>query len=136
MPDAPTWDLVLKRNSIERLKREKFPYEVLNELPQLIERGYENISEEDVVRFMWYGLYHDKPKVGYFMMRIKIPSGVMTAHQMRVIGELSTRQNVQLHWIKLDYLPEIFAKLESAGLTTLGGCGDTVRNITGCPVAG
>ena len=61
---APTWEQVLQRNSIERLKREKFPYEVLNELPQLIERGYEDISEDDVVRFMWYGLYHDRPKVG------------------------------------------------------------------------
>jgi ferredoxin-nitrite reductase len=147
MPDAPTWDLVLKRNSIERLKREKFPYEVLNELPQLIERGYEDISEDDVVRFMWYGLYHDRPKVGYFMMRVKIPSGLLTPRKLRTIGELSvrfgrdegelsTRQNVQLHWIKLEHLPEIFPTLEAAGLTTLGGCGDCVRNITGCPVAG
>ncbi len=147
MPEAPSWDLVLKRNSIERLKREKFPYEVLNELPQLIERGYEDISEDDVVRFMWYGLYHDRPKVGYFMMRVKIPSGLLTPNKLRTIGqlsqrfgrdegELSTRQNVQLHWIKLEHLPEIFPTLEAAGLTTLGGCGDCVRNITGCPVAG
>ena len=75
MPEAPTWDLVLKRNSIERLKREKFPYEVLNELPQLIERGYEDISEDDVVRFMWYGLYHDRPKVGYFMNESRKSAG-------------------------------------------------------------
>jgi ferredoxin-nitrite reductase len=147
MPDAPSWDLVLKRNSIERLKREKFPFEVLNELPELIARGYEDISEDDVVRFMWYGLYHDRPKVGTFMMRVKIPSGLLTPNKLRTIGELSrrfgrnegeltTRQNVQLHWIKLDYLPEIFPTLEAAGLTTLGGCGDCVRNITGCPVAG
>src|SRR5579859_6941205 len=147
MPEAPTWDLVLRRNSIEKLKREKFPFEVLNELPQLIERGYEDISEEDVVRFMWYGLYHDRPKVGYFMMRVKIPSGLLTPRKLRTIGELSqrfgrdegelsTRQNVQLHWIKLEHLPEIFPTLEAAGLTTLGGCGDCVRNITGCPVAG
>lgn len=147
MAEAPTWDLVLRRNSIERLKREKFPYEVLNELPQLIERGYEDISEDDVVRFMWYGLYHDRPKVGYFMMRVKIPSGLLTPGKLRAIGELSrrfgrnegelsTRQNVQLHWIRLEHLPEIFPTLEAAGLTTLGGCGDCVRNITGCPVAG
>jgi sulfite reductase beta subunit-like hemoprotein len=146
-PEPPSLDLVLRRNSIERLKREKFPLDIVNELPDIIERGYESISEEDVVRFMWYGLYHDKPKVGYFMMRIKIPSGIMTPAQMRVIGELSqeygrdegelsTRQNVQLHWIKLDYLPAIFKKLEDSGLSVLGGCGDTVRNITGCPVAG
>lgn len=147
MPPAPTLELVLKRNSIERLKREKFPFAVLDELPELIERGYEDISEEDIVRFQWYGLYHDKPKVGYFMMRVKIPSGILTPKQLRTIGdlsrrigrndgELSTRQNIQLHWIKLEHLPEIFPALEEAGLSTLGGCGDAVRNITGCPVAG
>src|SRR5437868_14303905 len=122
MPDAPTIDLVLKRNSIERLKREKFPYELMNELPQLIERGYLDISEEDMVRFQWYGLYHDKPKVGYFMLRIKVPSGILTPAQYRTIGELaqrfgrnytelSTRQNVQLHWIQIKQLPEVFAAL-------------------------
>ncbi|HLH73394.1 MAG TPA: nitrite/sulfite reductase, partial [Chloroflexota bacterium] len=50
--------------------------------------------------------------------------------------ELSTRQNVQLHWIRLDHLPDVFETLNQAGISTLGGCGDTVRNITGCPVAG
>src|SRR5579884_2710526 len=147
MTEPPSLDLVLRRNSIERLKREKHPMDVINELDEIIERGYESISEEDVVRFMWYGLYHDKPKVGFFMMRIKIPSGILTPAQLRTIGELSqtygrnegeltTRQCVQLHWIRLDYLPDIFAKLEAAGLCTRGGCGDAVRNITGCPVAG
>ncbi len=153
-----SWDLVLKRNSIERLKREKFPLDIMQELPELINRGYEQISEEDVVRFTWYGLYHDKPKIGYFMMRIKIPSGILTPLKLHTIGELcqkygrgedevsfrtgtgyaelTTRQNVQLHWIEMRHLPEIFATLGQAGLTTVGGCGDTVRNITGCPVAG
>jgi sulfite reductase beta subunit-like hemoprotein len=146
MPE-PTWELVLKRNSIERLKREKFPFALMDELPQLIERGYEDISEDDIVRFTWYGLYHDKPKTGYFMMRIKVPSGILSPLQFRTIGELSrrfgrndgeltTRQNVQLHWIKLEHLPDVFSTLSEAGLTTLGACGDTVRNITGCPVAG
>jgi sulfite reductase beta subunit-like hemoprotein len=144
---APTLDLVLKRNSIERLKREKFPYEVQHELPQLIEAGYENVTEEDIVRLQWFGLYHDKPKVGYFMMRIKVPSGILSPAKLRTLGELSvgigrnfaelaTRQSIQLHWIRLDHLPEVFETLDRAGLSVLGGCGDTVRNITGCPVAG
>jgi len=147
MAEMPSLDLVLRRNSIERLKREKFPLAVMDELPELIARGYEAISEEDIVRFQWYGLYHDKPKVGYFMMRIKLPSGILAPHQLRAIGELSrrfgrnegeltTRQNIQLHWIRLEHLPDIFPALSAAGLTTLGGCGDCVRNITGCPVAG
>ncbi len=147
MPDAPTIELVLKRNSIERLKREKAPFAVVDELPDLIERGYEDISEEDMVRFQWYGLYHDKPKMGTFMMRVKVPSGILSPIQLRTIGQLSvrhgrndgeltTRQNIQLHWVELKHLPDIFSTLDGAGLTSQGACGDCVRNITGCPVAG
>ena len=144
---APDWDLVRKRNNVERLKHEKFPLALIDEIPELGERPYVDIAEEDMVRFQWYGLYHDKPKTGYFMMRIKSPGGILTPAQYRAIGELSekfgrgyseltTRQTVQLHWLRIKDLPEVFATLDAVGLTTLGGCGDTVRNITGCPVAG
>lgn len=147
LPAPPTRELVLKRNSIERLKMEKHGLDVLRDIPELIEQGYERVTEEDIVRLQWYGLYHDKPKIGSFMMRIKLPSGLMTPRKLETIGrisvrfgrdfaELSTRQNVQLHGIRLDDLPEVFATLDAAGLSTVGGCGDTVRNITGCPVAG
>jgi hypothetical protein len=61
---APDWDLVLRRNNVERLKREKFPLEIIHEVPELGQRNYLDIPEEDMVRFQWYGLYHDKPKVG------------------------------------------------------------------------
>jgi ferredoxin-nitrite reductase len=145
--EIPPWEQVLRRNSIERLKREKFPLDVIRDLPRLIEMGYEAIPEEDIVRLQWWGLYHDKPKVGYFMMRVKIANGLLRPRQLRALGELSnrwgrgygeltTRQNVQLHWIRLQDLPEVLAFLRDHDLTTAGGCGDTVRNITGCPVAG
>src|SRR5262249_43731775 len=95
----------------------------------------------------WWGLYHDKPKVGYFMMRVKIANGILTAPQLRTIGEISqkhgrnsgeltTRQDIQIHWLRLASLPEILETLKGAGLTTAGGCGDNLRNITGCPMAG
>jgi len=137
---------VLRRNSIERLKQEKVPWRIVEELPLLIAQGYEAIPEEDIVRLQWWGLYHDKPRVGTFMMRIKIPGGHLTPSKLRAIGEvahrygkgygeISTRQNIQLHWIRLEDLPAIFEHLKANGLTTAGGCGDTVRNITGCPVA-
>jgi ferredoxin-nitrite reductase len=143
----PDWELVLKRNPVERLKKEKAPLGIRDELPALIAAGYENVAEEDIVRLQWWGLYHDKPKVGTFMLRIKVPSGQLPAQHLRTIGEvsnlygkgdgeLSTRQNIQLHWLELAKLPEIFAHLEASGVTTAGGCGDTVRNITGCPVQG
>src|SRR5712692_8323819 len=181
--ESADWQRVLKRNVVERLKREKFPTEIRAEIPELAKLGfeavnegdalkrallarrmgtaasaaateaqtgraaYEVISEEDVVRLQWWGLYHDKPRVGYFMMRIKIPGGIMGARQIRTVGaiseewgrnfgELSTRQNIQLHWIRLEDFEEIFQLLEANGLTTVGACGDTVRNITGCPLTG
>jgi sulfite reductase beta subunit-like hemoprotein len=145
-PEA-TWELVLKRNPVERLKREKAPLGIRDELPALIAAGYEAVPEEDMVRLQWWGLYHDKPKVGTFMLRVKLPSGHLTAAKLRAIGdvsngfgrgdgELATRQNIQLHWLELARLPEVFAHLDAAGITTAGGCGDTVRNITGCPLQG
>jgi ferredoxin-nitrite reductase len=144
---APDWDLVLKRNNVERLKRDKSPLRIMDEAAELAQRNYLDISEEDMVRFQWYGLYQDKPKVGYFMLRIKAPSGILSARQYRAIGELartygrdytelSTRQNVQLHWLEIKHFPDVMAALEAVGLTSLGGCGDAVRNVTGCPVAG
>src|ERR671937_1311754 len=81
------------------------------------------------------------------MLRIKLAGGRVSPRGLRAIGEisnrfgrgegeLSTRQNVQLHWLELGALPEVFEWLHAAGLTSAGGCGDAVRNITGCPVAG
>jgi ferredoxin-nitrite reductase len=145
--EEATWDLVLKRNPVERLKKEKAPLGIRDELPALIAQGYENVAEEDVVRLQWWGLYHDKPKIGTFMLRIKIASGVLPAAKLRAIGEVSnrygkgdgeltTRHCIQLHWLRLDELPNVFADLDAAGITTAGGCGDTVRNITGCAVGG
>jgi ferredoxin-nitrite reductase len=145
--EAPSWDLVLKRNSVERLKREMFPTDLANNWQRLAETSYEALPEEDIVRLQWFGMYHDKPKIGTFMMRVKIPSGILSPAGLRTIGEISeqfgrdqgeltTRQNIQLHYITLDKFPEILERLKAVGLTTMGGCGDVVRNITGCPVAG
>jgi ferredoxin-nitrite reductase len=142
-----TEEEVLRRNSVERLKVEKHPYDVLNDIPRFIEMPYEDIPEEDILRLQWYGLYHDKPKLGNFMMRVKIPNGILTPAKLRAIGkisrehgentgELTTRQDIQIHWIRMASLPTIFAELAAVGLTTAGGCGDNLRNITGCPVAG
>ncbi|HJP66823.1 MAG TPA: nitrite/sulfite reductase [Actinomycetota bacterium] len=145
--EEPSWEQVLAKNSIERLKKEKQPVGIVHEIPALAAMHYLDVSEEDIVRLTWYGLYHDKPKTGSFMMRIKVPSGLLPPQSLRAIGEvaqrftdgraeLSTRQNVQLHFVKLTEVPEILATLRDAGLTTAGACGDAVRNITGCPLGG
>ncbi len=143
----PTWELVFKRNSIERHKKEKFPLDIIDELPAMIARGYEAVPEEDIVFLSWWGLMHDKPKVGTFMVRVKVPGGRILPHQLVALGqisqrrgknygELTTRQGIQLHWVRLEELPEVLGKIQEAGLTTAGGEGDTVRNVTSCPVAG
>lgn len=143
----PTWELVHKRNSIERLKHEKFPLDIIEELPALIARGYEAIPEEAIVRLNWWGLTHDKPKVGTFMVRVKVPGGRLEPEQLIALGrlsqrygknygELTTRQGIQFHWVRLEELPRVLEEITATGLTTVGGEGDTVRNVTSCPVAG
>lgn len=120
---------------------------MFEEIPRLAETPYEEIDEDDILRLQWWGFYHDKPKVGQFMMRVKIPGGILSPLQLRTIGkisqqfgrnqgELTTRQCVQLHWIELPHLPVILDTLKENGLTTAGACGDILRNITSCPVAG
>lgn len=142
-----TVDEVLRRNYVERVKKERAPYDLAGEYQRLAATSYEDIPEEDMLRLQWHGLYHDKPKIGSMMMRVKLPNGILAPHHLRLLGdlarqyggglaELTTRQDIQLHGICLTALPEIIARLERAGLMTLGGCGDVLRNITGCPVSG
>jgi sulfite reductase (ferredoxin) len=81
------------------------------------------------------------------MVRIRIPNGMLTSHQLRAIADLTrrhangiadltVRQNIQLHWVTIESLPEVLDGLWQVGLNTTGACGDVVRNVTGCPVAG
>jgi sulfite reductase (ferredoxin) len=99
-------------------------------------------------RFRWFGIYTQRPEEdGYFMFRIRIPGGVLTSDQVRTIAAISNefgrgvaditdRQNVQLHWIRLPDVPEIWQRLEAVGIQTTEACGDTPRNILGCALAG
>ncbi len=112
-------------------------------------KGFSSIWPGDLRnRFRWHGLYTQRPETdGYFMLRIRIPGGILTSAQARVIGTISKefgrdvadvtdRQNIQLHWIRIEDMPEIWRRLEDAGLSTTEACGDTPRNILGCPLAG
>ncbi|GAB3445300.1 sulfite reductase SirA [Streptomonospora sediminis] len=126
--------------------------------------GFDSIDPADLRgRFRWLGLYTQRaPGIDggktavlepeelddrYFMMRVRIDGGQLSAAQLRVIGEISTsyardtaditdRQNVQLHWIRVEDVPAIWEKLESVGLSSMEACGDTPRVILGCPLAG
>jgi len=126
--------------------------------------GFDSIDPADLRgRFRWYGLYTQrKPGIDggktavlepeelddrYFMLRIRIDGGQLSQSQLRVIGDVSTRyargtaditdrQNIQLHWVRIEDVPAIWEALESVGLSTTEACGDTPRVMLGCPVAG
>ncbi len=147
---------------VEKWKDEVYGNEIREHLMEFAEEGWDAIPEDEhdawFERFKWWGLYHQRSgQESYFMMRIGTPNGVIEPGQLEVIGEVAkeyaqgpaqnpefgdaycdwtTRQSIQLHWIKLEDIPEIFEKLESVGLSTQQACGDSWRNIVGCPVAG
>ncbi|NDI18096.1 MAG: nitrite/sulfite reductase, partial [Verrucomicrobia bacterium] len=132
----------------ELIKVAKDGLDVIQDLPRYARDGVQSIEADDFTRFKWYGVYQQKPKEdGYFMLRMRIPGGQMNPAQLREIaaltdqfahgfGDVTTRQTVQLHWLRIEQFPEIFRRLESVGVTCSGACGDIARNVVGCPVAG
>ncbi len=150
-----------KAQRVERLKREKNPWEGLDDIRKFAREGFDSITPEWLgTYFRWWGVYTQGDGVGviggkngegkalpYFMVRIRIPNGLLHSHQLRTIAnvtekyargtaDLTVRQNIQLHWVTIQDLPELLEGLWRAGLTTMGSCGDDTRNITGCPLAG
>ena len=137
-------------NPAEQAKREDDGLNVRPRIERIYAKeGFGSIWPSDLRnRFRWHGLYTQRPESdGYFMLRIRIPGGQLTGEQTAVIGGLSQRfgrdladvtdrQNIQLHWIRIEHMPEIWGELERVGLSTTEACGDTPRNILGCPLAG
>src|SRR3954463_2164536 len=134
-------------NKVEKAKLEKDGLEVFPELMRAAREGWETLDDDDLMRLKWYGLYPHNAKDGHFMLRTKVVGGVLTADQAEVLAEITneygrgivdctTRQCVQIHWIRLEDVPDIFARLDAVGLTTAGACGDITRNVVGCTLAG
>ena len=138
------------QNPAERVKRDQDALDVYDRIVSLhAQEGVRAISPQDLrVRYRWYGLYTQRPEEdGFFMMRIRVPGGILTSEQVETVGRLSQRygrdvcdvtdrQNFQLHWIRVEDVPDIWARLAAAGLTTQQTCGDAPRNVLGCPLAG
>ncbi len=150
-----------KAQRAERLKREKNPWAAFDEVRAFARAGRSSVVPEWAsTYFKWWGIYTQGDGVGatggkggeglvsdYFMMRIGIPNGIVSASQLRAIGaitrkharnlaDITVRQNIQLHWLTIETLPEIVDALDAIGLSPKGACGDVVRNVTGCPLAG
>lgn len=135
-------------SDIEALKQELDGLDVWEHILEASKIGFSAVNQDLVPLFKWYGIYGQKPKEdGYFMMRIKVPGGQLNSKQIYKISDLgkryakgvvdiTTRQAVQMHWLKIEDIPQIVSELQSVGMDVMGGCGDVTRNITGCPLAG
>ena len=152
-------------NANERFKAEDDALNVRARIEQVYSReGFASITSDDLRgRFRWWGLYTQRrPGIDggrtallepeqledeFFMLRVRIDGGALTTEQLRTIGTISTefgrdtaditdRQNIQLHWVRVEDVPEIWRRLEAVGLSTTEACGDCPRVVLGSPVAG
>jgi sulfite reductase (ferredoxin) len=152
-------------NKNEQLKKDDDPLNVRARIESIYaKRGFDSIDPADLRgRFRWWGLYTQRrPGIDggrtatlepeelddrYFMLRVRIDGGQLTVAQLRTIAEVSTtyardtadltdRQNIQLHWVRIEDVPTIWERLEAVGLQTQEACGDCPRVIIASPVAG
>lgn len=130
-----------KSLDVERIKQEGLGLD----FDRIRENGVLALTEDDYYRLKTYGVCSQKHP-GYFMLRIRIPGGQVTAQQLLILaervdihgrgwGHLTTRQDLELHWVHLEEVPEIWEKLEAIGLSTRSACGHTLRNVMACPHA-
>nr|WP_296070572.1 nitrite/sulfite reductase [uncultured Actinoplanes sp.] len=152
-------------NPNERIKKDDNPLNVRARIENIYAHtGFASIDPQDLRgRFRWWGLYTQR-KEGidggrtavlepheledeYFMLRVRIDGGALSLAQLRTVAQISTefgrdsaditdRQNIQIHWIRIEDVPEIWRRLEAVGLETTEACGDCPRVVLGSPVAG
>ncbi|MBH8552908.1 ferredoxin--nitrite reductase [Nostocaceae cyanobacterium CENA357] len=136
-------------NKFEKFKAEKDGLAVKEEIDKFASLGWEAMDETDRDhRLKWMGVFFRPVTPGKFMMRMRIPNGILTSNQMRVLAavvqrygddgsaDITTRQNIQLRGIRIEDLPDILNRLHAVGLTSVQSGMDNVRNITGDPIAG
>ncbi|HVA02147.1 MAG TPA: hypothetical protein VMU64_00245 [Acidimicrobiales bacterium] len=147
-------------NQIERWKLERHPLEVADAvINRYAKEGPDAIAKVpgEAERLKWVGLYPQRQGGDAFMMRVKVPGGVLSADQAREIGvaadafgegpedsavfgnryaDITTRQTIQIHWIRIADVPRIWERFADVGLTTVQACGDSARNVLSCPVSG
>lgn len=150
-----------KTQKTERLKREKNPWAAFDEVRRFAIAGRGSVLPEWAsLYFKWWGIYTQGDGAGalggaggegkaseYFMLRIPVTNGIISSEQLRAVAEIArehgrnladitVRQAIQIHWLPIEALPKIIARLDAVGLSPRGACGDVVRNVTGCPLAG
>ena len=149
MAIASTTKKKVKLNKFEKYKAEKDGLAVKDELDKFAQMGWEAVDETDLTqRLKWLGIFFRPVTPGKFMLRLRMPNGLISSEQMRVLAEvvqrygddgsadITTRQNLQLRGVHLEDIPDIFARMHAVGLTSMQSGMDNVRNITGSPIAG
>ncbi|MEY2856052.1 MAG: hypothetical protein RLZZ74_361 [Cyanobacteriota bacterium] len=142
-------DPTIKLNKVEKVKAAKDGLDVKNELAYFASIGWEAVDKIDLeTRLKWLGIFYRPVTPGKFMLRMRLPNGVINSEQMRVLAraierygeegtaDITTRQSIQLRGIHLEDMPEIFTQFKTVGLTSIQSGMDNVRNLTGSPVAG
>lgn len=129
------------------------PFKVIDAVARAEQAGFESLTEDDLFLCKWLGLYTHRYKdlhpdqKGYFMIRLRVPGGFLNPKQLHEVAaiteewnkgfaDITTRQTLQLHWCHYTKLRAILDRLKGVGIGTQGACGDIMRNIVGCPVAG
>jgi sulfite reductase (ferredoxin) len=152
-------------NPNEEMKQAGAPLDVRERIENVYAKaGFDSIDKSDLRgRFRWWGLYTQRQEgydgsftgddnadlleAKYFMMRVRCDGGALSTAALRTLGAISTefgrdtadisdRQNVQMHWIEVENVPEIWRRLDEVGLQTAEACGDCPRVILGSPLAG
>ncbi len=134
-------------NKIEAYKKEKDGLDVLHDLPRFVAEGCESIDDGDQERLKWLGVFLRRQTPGRLMMRVRMPNGISNSEQFRALSDIcyeygkgfldiTTRQQVQLRWFGVENVPQIWARLEQTGLTSMQTGMDNIRNVVGCSMAG
>lgn len=136
-------------NRFEAMKAAKDGLDVLPDLLRYAAEGtaVADIPADDLDRMKWYGVFHRKQTPGRFMLRLRLPGGHLTSVQLHALADiardfgqgtadLTTRQSIQLRWLTLPVIPEIFRRLAAVGISAQQTGMDNVRNLIGCPLAG
>ena len=160
LPFVNPYRYVGELNNVEQWKLARHPFEAAQSI--IDKYSKEGVAEiystpGEIERFKWLGIYPQRQGGDAFMMRIKVPGGVLTSAQAREIGivcdafaegpedipifgsrfaDITTRQTIQLHWLRIEDIPRIWQRFWQVGLTTVQACGDSARNVCSCPVSG
>ena len=131
---------------LTRLEKDKRTIDPNFDFKDIAQRPFHDITTNEIGMFKWSGVYHQLQK-GFFMIRLRLPGGIMTSEQLCRASELvdlygqgllciTTRQTLQFHWVRKEDIYKVIEGMEEVGVSTKNACGDDTRNVVTCPLQG